>query len=180
MRASNEGLSGGGVSSGLLSFLKIADRSASAIKSGGTTRRAAKMVILDADHPDIEPYVAWKSEEEYKVACLAVGSGVLKRYAASMVTAIKASNLPKDLAFSLSENRELRLAVKAALDEGVPSAWIHQVLSMYRQTGELLPMALYDTGWESEAYNTVSGQSSNNSVRVTNEFMQAEIGRAHV
>ncbi|HEY9054082.1 MAG TPA: vitamin B12-dependent ribonucleotide reductase, partial [Rectinemataceae bacterium] len=70
LRASKEGLSGGGVSSGLLSFLKIADRSASAIKSGGTTRRAAKMVILDADHPDIEAYVDWKAEEEYKVACL--------------------------------------------------------------------------------------------------------------
>jgi len=80
IRAANEKLSGGGVSSGLLSFLKIADRSASAIKSGGTTRRAAKMVILDADHPDIETYVNWKTEEEYKVACLAAGSSILKSY----------------------------------------------------------------------------------------------------
>lgn len=173
IRASNENLSGGGVSSGLLSFLKIADRSASAIKSGGTTRRAAKMVILDADHPDIESYVAWKTEEEYKVACLAAGSAVLRRYAETMKEAIESSGLDRDSAFSFERNRALRVAVKDALKSGVPSAWIHQVLSMYYQSSELIPMPLYDTGWESEAYNTVSGQSSNNSVRVNNVFMQA-------
>ena len=175
IRATNEGLSGGGVSSGLLSFLKIADRSASAIKSGGTTRRAAKMVILDADHPDIEPYVAWKSEEEHKVASMAVGSALLKRYAKAMVAAVESSGLGNGEAFSLFANAELRKAVKSALDDGVPSSWIHQVLSLYRQTGELIPLSVYDTGWESEAYATVSGQSSNNSVRVNNEFMKAVI-----
>ncbi|MHB9151459.1 MAG: adenosylcobalamin-dependent ribonucleoside-diphosphate reductase [Spirochaetales bacterium] len=175
IRAAHENLSGGGVSSGLLSFLKIADRSAAAVKSGGTTRRAAKMVILDADHPDIEPYVAWKAEEEYKVACLAAGSAVLKRYAEGMKASIENSGLSLDSAFSFSENAALRKAVKEALSAGIPSAWIHQVLSMYRQTGQLVPLAQYDTGWESEAYNTVSGQSSNNSVRVDNVFMKAVI-----
>ena len=175
IRAAQENLSGGGVSSGLISFLKIADRSAAAVKSGGTTRRAAKMVILDADHPDIEPYVAWKAEEEYKVACLSAGSAVLRSYAVSMKTAIDDSGLERESAFSFSENAKLRKSVKEALAAGIPSAWIHQVLSMYRQTGELLPMAQYDTGWESEAYNTVSGQSSNNSVRVDNVFMKAVI-----
>jgi ribonucleoside-diphosphate reductase alpha chain len=173
IRASHEGLSGGGVSSGLLSFLKIADRSAAAVKSGGTTRRAAKMVILDADHPDIEPYVEWKSEEEYKVACLAAGSAVLNRYAESMKSAIENSGLDAARAFSFEENKALRKAVREALAAGVPSAWIHQVLLGYRQTGALAPMARYDTGWESEAYNTVSGQSSNNSVRVSDDFMRA-------
>lgn len=173
IRASHEGLSGGGVSSGLLSFLKIADRSAAAVKSGGTTRRAAKMVILDADHPDIEPYVEWKSEEEYKVACLAAGSAVLNRYAESMKAAIENSGFEAARAFSFEENRALRKAVREALAAGVPSAWIHQVLLGYRQTGALAPMARYDTGWESEAYNTVSGQSSNNSVRVSDDFMRA-------
>jgi len=175
LRAANENLSGGGISSGLLSFLKIADRSASAIKSGGTTRRAAKMVILDADHPDIEPYVAWKAEEEYKVACLAAGSAVLRSYADAMKTAIESSGLDKESAFSFATNTGLRKAVKEALSAGIPSVWIHQVLSLYRQTGEMIPMAKYDTGWESEAYNTVSGQSSNNSVRVNNAFMKAVI-----
>lgn len=173
IRAANENLSGGGVSSGLLSFLKIADRSAAAVKSGGTTRRAAKMVILDADHPDIEAYVNWKSEEEYKVACLAAGSAVLKRYAETMVKAIEDSGLAGESALSISENKTLRKAVKEALGAGIPSAWIHQLLSHYRQSGRLLSLPQYDTAWESEAYNTVSGQSSNNSVRVDNAFMRA-------
>jgi ribonucleoside-diphosphate reductase alpha chain len=175
LRASREGLSGGGVSSGLLSFLKIADRSASAIKSGGTTRRAAKMVILDADHPDIETYVDWKPEEEYKVACLAAGSSVLKRYASEMVGAVDSCPLGREEAFSPLSNLALRAAIKEALTAGIPSAWIHQVLSFYKQTGELTPMPQYDTGWESEAYNTVSGQSSNNSVRVNTAFMKAVV-----
>ena len=89
IRGLRESLSGGGVSSGLLSFLKIADRSASAIKSGGTTRRAAKMVILDADHPDIESYTNWKAEEEYKVACLAAGSGLIRARAAALAEAVR-------------------------------------------------------------------------------------------
>src|SRR5450631_309174 len=73
LRGENEKLSGGGKSSGLMSFLKIGDRAAGAIESGGTTRRAAKMVCLDLDHPDIEEFVNWKVREELKVACLAEG-----------------------------------------------------------------------------------------------------------
>src|SRR5438067_1377849 len=73
LRGENEALSGGGKSSGLMSFLKIGDRAAGAIKSGGTTRRAAKMVIVDADHPDIEDFIDWKVIEEQKVAALVAG-----------------------------------------------------------------------------------------------------------
>ena len=131
------------------------------------------MVILDADHPDIEAYVNWKSEEEYKVACLAAGSAVLKRYAETMVKAIEDSGLAGESALSISENKTLRKTVKEALGAGIPSAWIHQLLSHYRQSGRLLSLPQYDTAWESEAYNTVSGQSSNNSVRVDNAFMRA-------
>ncbi len=173
IRAARENLSGGGVSSGLLSFLKIADRSAAAVKSGGTTRRAAKMVILDADHPDIEPFVTWKAEEEYKVACLSAGSAVLRRYADAMKQAVDGFGDSGEKAFSFTDNGALRKAVKDALAAGIPSAWIHQVLSMYRQSGEIVDLPQYDTAWESEAYNTVSGQSSNNSVRVDNVFMKA-------
>ena len=78
LRASSENLSGGGVSSGLLSFLKVSDRSASSIKSGGTTRRAARMVTLDADHPDVFRYIDWKAEEERKVAAMVTGSKILR------------------------------------------------------------------------------------------------------
>ena len=74
LRGEGERLSGGGKSSGLMSFLKIGDRAAGAIKSGGTTRRAAKMVVVDVDHPDIEQFINWKVKEEQKVAALVTGS----------------------------------------------------------------------------------------------------------
>ena len=108
IRAENERLSGGGKSSGVMSFLKIGDRAAGAIKSGGTTRRAAKMVILDVDHPDIERFIDWKKVEEDKARVL-----------------INHGGLPAD--------------------------------------------------FNGDAYATVSGQNSNNSVRVTNEFIQTVI-----
>ena len=105
IRGANEKLSGGGNSSGLMSFLKIGDRAAGAIKSGGTTRRAAKMVCLDLDHPEIMEFINWKKEEEKKV--------------------------------------------KALIDAG------------------------YSSSYEGEAYATVSGQNSNNSVRIPNKFFEA-------
>ncbi len=122
VRGENESLSGGGKSSGLMSFLKIGDRAAGAIKSGGTTRRAAKMVCLDLDHPDIEQFVNWKVREELKVACLAEG--------------IK--HIPGD-------QQELAKKLGLKLD--------------------------YD--FNGEAYYTVSGQNSNNSVRIPNAFFKA-------
>ena len=105
IRGANEKLSGGGNSSGLMSFLKIGDRAAGAIKSGGTTRRAAKMVCLDLDHPEIRDFINWKKEEEKKVAAL--------------------------------------------IDHG------------------------YDSSYEGEAYQTVSGQNSNNSIRIPHKFFEA-------
>jgi ribonucleoside-diphosphate reductase alpha chain len=105
IRGESEKLSGGGHSSGLMSFLKIGDRAAGAIKSGGTTRRAAKMVCLDLDHPEIVGFVNWKVEEEKKVAAL-IAAG-------------------------------------------------------------------YSSDYEGEAYRTVAGQNSNNSVRIPNSFFRA-------
>ncbi|WP_242920134.1 vitamin B12-dependent ribonucleotide reductase [Pontibacter liquoris] len=105
IRGKDEPLGGGGSSSGLMSFLKIGDRAAGAIKSGGTTRRAAKMVCLDLDHPEIEAFINWKKEEERKVAALIAGG--------------------------------------------------------------------YSADYDGEAYQTVSGQNSNNSVRVPDAFMEA-------
>jgi ribonucleoside-diphosphate reductase alpha chain len=105
LRGEGEPLSGGGKSSGLMSFLKVGDRAAGAIKSGGTTRRAAKMVILDVDHPDIETFIDWKVIEEEKVRALIAGG--------------------------------------------------------------------YSSDFNGDAYATVSGQNSNNTVRMTNEFIDA-------
>jgi len=122
LRGENEPLSGGGKSSGLMSFLKIGDRAAGAIKSGGTTRRAAKMVCLDLDHPDIEQFVNWKVREELKVAAMVEGLKVLP-----------------------GDQRELaaKLGLKLSYD------------------------------FNGEAYFTVSGQNSNNSVRIPNRFFKA-------
>ena len=122
LRGENEPLSGGGKSSGLMSFLKIGDRAAGAIKSGGTTRRAAKMVCLDLDHPDIEAFVNWKVREELKVAAMAEG---IKR-------------MPK-------EQQEVAKKLGLKLD--------------------------YD--FNGESYMTVSGQNSNNSVRIPNRFFKS-------
>ena len=121
-RGENEPLSGGGKSSGLMSFLKIGDRAAAAIKSGGTTRRAAKMVCLDLDHPDIESFVNWKVREEIKVAALVEGMKVLG-----------------------DDQKKLAEKFKLKLD--------------------------YD--FNGEAYYTVSGQNSNNSVRIPDAFFDA-------
>ncbi len=104
IRGEGEKLSGGGTSSGLMSFLKIGDRAAGAIKSGGTTRRAAKMVCLDLDHPEIQDFISWKVEEEKKVGAL-IAAG-------------------------------------------------------------------YPSDYEGEAYRTVSGQNSNNSLRIPNDFFE--------
>ncbi|MBL8786996.1 MAG: vitamin B12-dependent ribonucleotide reductase, partial [Deltaproteobacteria bacterium] len=88
LRGEGERLSGGGRSSGLMSFLKIGDRAAGAIKSGGTTRRAAKMVVLDVDHPDIEGYVGWKVQEEQKVASLVLGSQLYAKHLNAILATI--------------------------------------------------------------------------------------------
>jgi ribonucleoside-diphosphate reductase alpha chain len=87
LRGEGEKLSGGGKSSGLMSFLKIGDRAAGAIKSGGTTRRAAKMVVVDADHPDIEQYIDWKVKEEQKVAALVTGSKINQKHLRAVLKA---------------------------------------------------------------------------------------------
>ncbi|HEY9055154.1 MAG TPA: vitamin B12-dependent ribonucleotide reductase, partial [Rectinemataceae bacterium] len=103
---------------------------------------------------------------------------VLKRHASAMIQAIDSFGGRVEDAFSFSANPALRAAVRESLASGLPSAWVHQVLSLYRLSGETPHLTQYDTGWESEAYNTVSGQSSNNSVRVDNAFMKAVVDDA--
>ena len=173
IRAKNEPLSGGGVSSGLLSFLRIADRSASGIKSGGTTRRAAKMVTLDADHPDIEQYVTWKVDEEYKVAAMSAGSALLGRHAKAIVEAVEAFEGPESDRTDPDVNTALKAVINEAVAEEVPSPFLYQLLQLARQGEPAEELTRFTTDWEGEAYNTVSGQSSNNSVRLTADFMKA-------
>jgi ribonucleoside-diphosphate reductase alpha chain len=171
IRASGENLSGGGRSSGLMSFLKIGDRAAGAIKSGGTTRRAAKMVILDLDHPEIEDFVMWKAREEEKVAALVTGSRVMRLRLSAILKAC-ASNAENRVADS-AQNPELRLALADARRAMIPESYIQRVLGFARQGFTAIEFDEYDTDWNGEAYQTVSGQNSNNSVRVPNEFFAA-------
>src|SRR5580698_4093540 len=173
LRGEGEKLSGGGRSSGLMSFLKIGDRAAGAIKSGGTTRRAAKMVVVDVDHPDIESYIDWKVREERKVAALAAGSKIVKRHLKAIVKACLNCEGSGDDCFTIEKNPVLKREVKAARKNDVPDGIIKQVIQHARQGYTKLDFEEYDTDWESEAYLTVSGQNSNNSVRLPDSFLQA-------
>jgi len=171
IRGKDEPLSGGGKSSGLLSFLKIGDRAAGAIKTGGTTRRAAKMVTLDLDHPDIEEYIDWKSTEEEKVSALVIGSNILQKHANTIMDSIWAHE--GDTRFDQSTNLELRKSMVQAIKDCVPQPHIQRIIDLAKQGWKGVDFDVFDTDWQGEAYMTVSGQNSNNSVRVPNEFMDA-------
>jgi ribonucleoside-diphosphate reductase alpha chain len=173
LRGENEPLSGGGKSSGLMSFLKIGDRAAGAIKSGGTTRRAAKMVVVDIDHPDIESYINWKVVEEQKVAALVTGSKILSERLNAILKACVNCEADGDGCFDPKCNPALKREVRAARKAKVPDNAIRRVIQFARQGYTSIHVPVYDTDWDSEAYRTVSGQNSNNSVRVTDEFLRA-------
>ncbi|GBD91832.1 vitamin B12-dependent ribonucleotide reductase [bacterium BMS3Abin04] len=174
MRGANEPLSGGGKSSGLMSFLKIGDKSAGAIKSGGTTRRAAKMVTLDIDHPDIEEYINWKDREEQKVAALVTGSHLNNIHLNNIMKACYAEH-PENDRFNKKKNKRLRQAIIEAKKLFIPDNYINRVIQLAKLGFTSIEFPVYDADWNSEAYATVSGQNANNSVRVTNDFMQAVI-----
>ena len=189
LRGENERLSGGGKSSGLMSFLRVGDRSAGAIKSGGTTRRAAKMVCLDVDHPDIETFVKWKVIEEQKVAALVTGSQLNQRHLNQVIAACSSGArhlapgagsgpdaqgpTPDAHRFDPRQNPALRKAIAEAKIDLIPLNYIQRAIELAKQGVTSIEFPTYDTGYESEAYMTVSGQNSNNSVRVSNDFFKA-------
>jgi len=173
LRGAGEPLSGGGASSGLMSFLKVGDVSAGAIKSGGTTRRAAKMVIVDIDHPDIEAFIDWKTSEEMKVAALVAGSKVLKKRLNAIIKACINCSGTEEECFDVAENAALKREIKAARRDGVPDGAIQRTLHLARQGIDTIDVPELDADWDSEAYRTVSGQNANNSVRVTDAFLDA-------
>ncbi|MEP4887497.1 MAG: vitamin B12-dependent ribonucleotide reductase, partial [Alphaproteobacteria bacterium] len=174
IRGESEALSGGGKSSGLMSFLKIGDRAAGAIKSGGTTRRAAKMVVVDVDHPDIESYIDWKVTEEQKVAALVTGSITCQQHLTAIMAACHDTDAPEgDERFEPAENPALKKAIRDSRKAMVPDNYAQRVIQFARQGYTEIDFPTYDTDWDSEAYLTVSGQNSNNSVRVTDDFLKA-------
>lgn len=170
IRGEGESLSGGGKSSGLMSFLRIGDRAAGAIKSGGTTRRAAKMVIVDIDHPDVEAFINWKVDEEQKVAALVAGSKLASKHLNQIM---KACQLGTDeTRFDPEQNSALKKEIKAARKACVSENYIQRVIQFAKQGFTEIDFKTYNTDFNSEAYGTVSGQNSNNSVRVSNEFLR--------
>ncbi|MDP4003647.1 vitamin B12-dependent ribonucleotide reductase [Methylobacterium sp. NEAU K] len=173
LRGESEKLGGGGKSSGLMSFLKIGDRAAGAIKSGGTTRRAAKMVIVDIDHPDIEAFIDWKVKEEQKVAALVTGSKVVSKHLGLVMKACTQCEAEGDACFDPERNPALKREIRAARKASVPDAYIKRVVQFARQGFTKIDFPVYDTDWDSEAYLTVSGQNSNNSVSLTDDFLRA-------
>ena len=173
LRGEGERLSGGGKSSGLMSFLKIGDRAAGAIKSGGTTRRAAKMVVVDVDHPDIEQYIDWKVLEEQKVAALVTGSKINQKHLRAILKACVNCQGSGDDCFSPEKNPALKREIKLARRSYVPDNLIKRVIQFAKQGYTDIHFPIYDTDWDSDAYLTVSGQNSNNSVRVTDQFLKA-------
>ena len=173
LRGEGEKLSGGGKSSGLMGFLKIGDRAAGAIKSGGTTRRAAKMVIVDADHPDIEDFIQWKVIEEQKVASIVAGSKMHEKMLNGIFAAIREWDGSIEDAVDPARNAALKSAIREAKKVAIPETYVKRVLDYARQGHTSIEFPTYDTDWDSEAYSSVSGQNSNNSIRVTDKFLQA-------
>lgn len=172
LRGEGEKLSGGGSSSGLMSFLRVGDRAAGAIKSGGTTRRAAKMVCLDLDHPDIEQFINWKVREEQKVSDLVAGSISCEKHLNAIMKAAHDETVPENARLDPALNPSLKAAVRSALSAGIPQANVQYALDFARQGYKHLEIETYDTNWDSKAYGTVSGQNSNNSVRIPNSFFE--------
>src|SRR5579883_313623 len=169
LRADGEKLSGGGVSSGLMSFLKINDRAAGAVKSGGTTRRAAKMVVLDIDHPDVVEFIDWKAKEEQKVAALVTGSKLCNVFLSEIMKAGRRGGTDR------KTNKELDTLMHRAVHRGVPLHFIEHALKLVDQGINEMDFPVMNTHYEGEAYTTVSGQNSNNSVRLSNAFLNAVV-----
>ena len=175
LRGEGESLSGGGRSSGLMSFLRIGDRAAGAIKSGGTTRRAAKMVCLDLDHPDVEEFIDWKVIEEQKVAAMVTGSKICADRLNAVLKACHVVDGAGQMKVEINpkQNLILKEALTAARRDAVPEAYIQRMFAYAQQGFTHFVFHEYDTNWDGKAYQTVSGQNSNNSVRIPNEFFAA-------
>ncbi|MEM1288235.1 MAG: vitamin B12-dependent ribonucleotide reductase [Pseudomonadota bacterium] len=173
LRGEGEKLSGGGKSSGLMSFLRIGDLAAGAIKSGGTTRRAAKMVVVDVDHPDIETYIDWKVKEEQKVAALVTGSKIVKKHLTAIMKACVNCEGDDDHCFDVQKNPALKREVRAAKKALVPENYVYRVIQFAKQGYTEIKFETFDTDWDSEAYGTVAGQNSNNSVSITDDFLRS-------
>jgi ribonucleoside-diphosphate reductase alpha chain len=158
LRGAGEPLGNGGVSSGLMSWLKIGDAAAGAVKSGGTTRRAAKMVCLDADHPDIEDFISWKYKEEQKVSFMVSGQKLIR-----------------ELFFMMLENQSEQVLKTFQKKHCIDDVVFYRLVQMKKQAFTLSDFdwgCKLDFDWLGEAYQSVSAQNANNSIRLNHDFFK--------
>ena len=175
IRGSNEKLTLGGHASGLMAVLKSSDRAAHLITSTGSTRQPSKMVIVDIDHPQIEEFIDWKVKEEHKVAALAAGSSRCAPALVSLFHAARQLHLSSD---TKSDHRKLlKLAIGQAETVGAAPSHINATILVARETATPPNFDEFDLNWDAEGYHGVSGQNSNNSIRVSNDFLHAVIGK---
>jgi ribonucleoside-diphosphate reductase alpha chain len=173
LRGANESLSSGGTSSGLLAALKASDRAAALVSSKGSTRQPSKMVIVDADHPEVFEYIDWKVEEERKVAALVSGSRICNRYLEAVFNACEGSDPDQPLNSKIRNNPRLRRAIDNARAHNIPDNAIISAIELAKHGGTWDQHSEYDANWDSAAYQSVSGQRSNNSIRIRDEFLEA-------
>jgi ribonucleoside-diphosphate reductase alpha chain len=166
LRGKSEKLSGGGTSSGLMSWLKTADYNAGAIKSGGTTRRAAKMVVVDLDHPDVLEFINCKVESEIQVASMVAGSKLVNEHCQRIMAAQYAVDAER------TEPDYVELREQEAREAGVPEEYIHKAKQLAAQGENKWPGVNYDTNFEGKAYETVPFQNANHTVQIPTRFYE--------
>lgn len=169
LRAKNEPLSGGGSSSGLMSFLGMFDKVAGALKSGGKTRRSAKMNTIDVNHPEILDYITCKMHEENKVASMITGSKNIKKHLDNLHYAAKHGEC------DVNANPALASAIIDAHRDSVPVELLIRALSLLEQGVDDIGFEVFTADFNGSAYASVNMQNANNSIRVTDEFMRAVI-----
>jgi Ribonucleotide reductase, alpha subunit len=155
LRGNNEELSGGGKSSGMMSFLKIGDRAAGAIKSGGTTRRAAKMVTVDIDHPEKKEFIDWKVKEEQKVVALVAGSKSTAKHLKIVMEACNSENYPKQDRLNSKINKELKKAILDSRSVMIPENYIQRVIQFANHGKKVLAFVACASDWGGAACLTV-------------------------
>ncbi len=173
LRSRSESLANGGTSSGLLAALKASDRAAALVTAKGSTRRSSKMVIVDADHPEIEDYVDWKVREERKVASLVSGSRLCNRLLHGVFDAFRNSANVASLTDGEPDDTAFKSAVLRARAHNVPDNAILSAIDLAKHGSDWHDFEEFDINWDSDAYSSVSGQNSNNSIRVTDAFLAA-------
>lgn len=174
LRARKEKLSGGGFSSGPMSFIRVGDAVGGTIKSGGTTRRAAKIVSMDADHPDVSDFIGSKSQSEVMVASMICGSRHISDRCQAVMDAVRAAGLPAGTApADAAKSPAVRAAMIAAAEVHVPSSYIGRAAMLATQGVAKWPGEVFDNEYEGPAYAAVPHQHANYSVRLTQDFYDA-------